>query len=884
MNITNDQTSNINGQNFLQQLQARTQTIYDASEKALQWITDNPKAIKGDAGIPQLALRRFRRQAKRLNQAAQQPPAVAVFGASQSGKSYLVSSLATQPKKELIAHYQGKEMNFLTEMNPQGGNESTGLVSRFTTRPVQPPQASMPVPLRLLSAADIVKILTNTSIEDFKVKDAAMQIEQIESLFASVETVNQSNNIHKNSFMDIDAIEDLCEYLQIHYPDHHRFEVLGEAYWRRVIKIIAFLTPDQCANILSPLWNGLSQFTDLARSLFAILYSLGKPDIAFCSTEALAPRERSILNVETLFILGKPAGDMISLSTADGKINQFERSLVTALTAEITIPIGEAPWPFLKETDLLDFPGARSREMIYDPQAFLEAPESLGRLFLRGKVAYLFQRYEVNHEITAMLLCIGDSIQNVSTLPGMIDNWVKNSIGITPEERLNQRDSLFVVLTKFDREFEQKQGDLPSSGSRWTARIDASLVDFFKTSSWVDEWHPGQPFNNVYWLRSPAIRFPAVMDYEEVDGIKQEKGISQHSQQLVATMEHAYLTNGKIQRYVKNPQQAWNEVLKPNDGGISYLAEELAPICDSRLKPEQISTQVESLAANLARFLRPYYRSGNIEESIRQASEEAQNIARSLMRCVAAQMFGPLLHALQVTRDHMMEAWHVLETQTSEQPVIIGRTSDVDSLFEEMFPEAESKPTDNHIEEKAARDRHEQYADLVLAKWNSVMDAFARHENTLESFKVPSEQMTALISEIARLSRRLNLRDFLADKFRKNASTPGIALLGGETQALIAEIELGNFVTFLGYQNVPLDKRPMTRGLKGEYIFTPRNEPVGLLELPEQPTPYNERFIRDWISALVRRFEENAGAPDLDGIDPAANESLGHIISTIEKR
>ena len=56
------------------------------------------------------------------------------------------------------------------------------------------------------------------------------------------------------------------------------------------------------------------------------------------------------------------------------------------------------------------------------------------------------------------------------------------------------------------------------------------------------------------------------------------------------------------------------------------------------------------------------------------------------------------------------------------------------------------------------------------------------------------------------------------------------------------------------------------------------------MELPEQPTPYNERFIRDWISALVRRFEENAGAPDLDGIDPAANESLGHIISTIEKR
>ena len=44
----------------------------------------------------------------------------------------------------------------------------------------------------------------------------------------------------------------------------------------------------------------------------------------------------------------------------------------------------------------------------------------LGELFLRGKVAYLFQRYDAEQDIASMLLCVGPSVQEVSTLPKMV--------------------------------------------------------------------------------------------------------------------------------------------------------------------------------------------------------------------------------------------------------------------------------------------------------------------------------------------------------------------------------------------------------------------------------------------------------------------------------
>lgn len=113
----------------------------------------------------------------------------------------------------------------------------------------------------------------------------------------------------------------------------------------------------------------------------------------------------------------------------------LDRTVLTALIAEVTVPLAEQPWDFFAHTDLLDFPGARSRKEHEDIDKALAAESGLGELFLRGKVAYLFQHYNAEQEIAAMLLCVGPSVQEVSTLPKMVTAWIGQTMGATPAAR-----------------------------------------------------------------------------------------------------------------------------------------------------------------------------------------------------------------------------------------------------------------------------------------------------------------------------------------------------------------------------------------------------------------------------------------------------------------
>ena len=70
------------------------------------------------------------------------------------------------------------------------------------------------------------------------------------------------------------------------------------------------------------------------------------------------------------------------------------------------VAIAEKPWDFFDHTDLLDFPGARSRlklanlDDVAKAKGVAEGANPLRELLLRGKVAYLFQRYSAERELS----------------------------------------------------------------------------------------------------------------------------------------------------------------------------------------------------------------------------------------------------------------------------------------------------------------------------------------------------------------------------------------------------------------------------------------------------------------------------------------------------
>lgn len=107
----------------------------------------NPQAA-GSSG--EALLRESNRLARALRKeaaTAARKMCVGVFGPSQSGKSYLISALAQDADGSLLAALGDESADFIQDINPAGGKESTGLVTRFTLTPSGAP-TMFPVKLR----------------------------------------------------------------------------------------------------------------------------------------------------------------------------------------------------------------------------------------------------------------------------------------------------------------------------------------------------------------------------------------------------------------------------------------------------------------------------------------------------------------------------------------------------------------------------------------------------------------------------------------------------------------------------------------------------------------------------------------------------------------
>ncbi|MFT6775853.1 MAG: hypothetical protein ACJA1L_003576, partial [Paracoccaceae bacterium] len=122
------------------------------------------------------------------------------------------------------------------------------------------------------------------------------------------------------------------------------------------------------------LWGRAPEFTYLFLHLAEALTAVGNAADARVAAAGLIPREigsppepNCIIDVGVLTHLRTPrdAADLIALRPVqDGKRMaeaKLPRATLTALIAVVSLTIETRPWPFFEHTDLLDFPGARSR-------------------------------------------------------------------------------------------------------------------------------------------------------------------------------------------------------------------------------------------------------------------------------------------------------------------------------------------------------------------------------------------------------------------------------------------------------------------------------------------------------------------------------------------
>jgi len=579
--------------------------VAEASQKATQWVSDPANAELVGAAVKSnvKSLRRITRRARKLASAAKKRMSISVFGPSQAGKSFLVSVLARPEGGDLHAAYNHPDgtLNYLQEVNPEGQGESTGLVTRFTMiREETPP--GFPIKLTLLSEADIIRTILNSFFND---GDNSETPPEAGELSEHLGKFNPRSGEQKPGLSHDDMIE-VGEYVNRTFG-RTAYGAALRTFWEEAADIAPRLTRGDREDFFSIIWGHHKPLGHLYRKLADALAAIDHAEVVYVGLDALIPRETSIIDVKTLAGLsGKNVGPDLAVQTDTGRKCPMARGDLCALAAELNFPMQVQPSEVLGLTDLLDFPGARNR---FDKPLSMtlsvgDTEDASRDLLLRGKVAYLFDRYVENQEITSMLLCIPGGNMDTTSLPSLVENWIALTHGNSPSSRQGLDPVLFFVLTKFD-DLLVDSGSDGGSMVRFQRRVNASLLEKFTQSAdpWVNEWTPGTPFNNCFWMRNPKYPAEAVIKY---DGGR-EVALRPEKIDRLAELKRGCLSAENVQRHFADPEAAWDAAMTLNDGGVRYLTEALTRVAKPDSKLKQIKAQLERLSQEALNEVAEYH-------------------------------------------------------------------------------------------------------------------------------------------------------------------------------------------------------------------------------------------------------------------------------------
>jgi len=797
---------------------------------------------------------------KRIGESARRPLALGVFGASQCGKSYLVSELVrgTKPTPMVLlnqARQVPQSRDYLEEINPAGGRESTAIVTRFTTRPYRQVNGCSAY-IRLLSITDLVKIFLNGFLfecqSDFM--PSADELQKVRYSFRSF-----AGKASSNSLLSEADVWDLQDYARRHF--HNQFLRMLEDinYWGIMQEEIRTLPADQQITYLEWLWGRFPKITELFRHLVKELGAMGG-EVVGIYDDALLPRENSIIDVQRLSQLLKVGNRKCTVVLGNGSEVALDSAVLCALTSELIMQVQEpGEEALVQKLDILDFPGARARAQVFDQNRLSKDHEALVEVYLRGKVAYLFDRYSDDRDVSALLLCQEGGPQEAKSLPYMVNKWVEWSQGKDAAARKGKKPLLFNIFTKFDMDLVRKRGEDPAV--RWDSRLKTNFADFLgRAGEWVDEWEPGKAFQNCYWVRNPNVQQTVfgrdkdgqefVRDEEQLDQIKKE-----------------YLANQHVQKHFANPCESWQQSATPGNPGIPYLIKTLRTGIEDTTKVAQLSSNLKQIEAELKTHLQPYFIGDDISKARGLAEERAKKLLVNLGRVMATRYSLPQI--LDLDRFSISDKTIGMlfdavinpmgdEEESSENG---GLAQSDTPVFEESIFAFDSEPAAAPAKPaKTPVSKGVKFAQSVLNRWQEQLVHLSQNTDFHQITGLPGEWYAEVTQEIIKGASRLKLEAKLAEESDSQLNAPNPVRFQRKTAASAAE-QLNRYIVELGQPRAE--------------ITIPSGPPKATLSARAYP---GLTLYQHWTNALVQMFKDNVAEASAD--DEASNQALSSILST----
>ncbi len=648
--------------------------------------------------FPRSEMKTLRRELRKYRSSLSERCSAAAYGESQVGKSYLISSLLSSPEQPFVITNAGKEYSFIDDINPSGGQtaktESTGVITRFTMSQKERNKPGL-VRIKTLSVVDIVLMLADSYYNDVDIDpDRVIGInKELDSL-----SLVWNNAEKQQQYISEDDILDIRDYMH-DVIGNNSSSVTQSDFFKRVGQKIQFIPSEKWGDVFSLLWNKNEGLTKLFCLLINEYKKFGFRTDIYVPFSAVLREKGSLLDVSWLNRTCGEVADSLSespLVESDTEIydsegtlllSAFGKSYLSALIAEITFYVPEnlaTEREFLQKIDLLDFPGARSREKIGENDVSLCLP----KLLRRGKVAYLFNKYSRSLMISALLFCHHNDQKTVRELGENIGNWINTYIGDSPEKRAeeltktNGISPFFFIATKFNEDLVRIKTDKPDTVELLTnhwKRFSAVIPELVDPASWLEKWTSsnGQTsaFKNIYLLRDFYWSCKKGLFEGYKDGLEKHEEtalcVDSDYPRYMDDLKSSFFSNDFVKSHFANLENAWKSVTLPNNDGSKVIIENLNSIAgvldDARNQKSLVALREikKNLKSKLFQFFEPEDQVAK-NERVRTISGDMRSFSISVTENPAA--FGNVIDSLMVNSEDFRSVVYDILVRHTETP------------------------------------------------------------------------------------------------------------------------------------------------------------------------------------------------------------------------
>lgn len=924
----------------------------DAIGEALAWIKKH-KPEQYDQRFQQLVQERLK--LRKIKEALRENPAIAAYGESQKGKTHVMNSLLLKDRDPFKVETPEGLVDFIDEINPHTEDtEATGVVTRFSS--FENPdgttsnryQSKHPVLIKVLSVTEMATIFCDSYFNDID-NPHLPSTAQVEEFAYSLEAKYADFVENVNSPVTEDDIFELRNYM-IRNLDDSKQKIYTESIFFVILSHIIRRIPfNDLPMVFSVLWNNNSYLTEQYARLIHTIQSLGFAREVYADIETIRNNQNTIIGVDCLAGLMPEGWDKLAsiyksnveqarythvflINTEDSngterRVDNIAKCELSAICSEIVLHIDAknlatdvsydlSKMPaesqlhisksgFRKDifhsNDLLDFPGARTR----DHKPIEEVSKNIDQMVKRGKVAYLFHKYSEGHLFNILLFCQDHKQASVKEMYKLLAQWVRTFVGRTPEERARmiqrtQVPPFFIVGTKFncDMVYDSQK---PSSNTeeelskKWVARFDKvlwaeSLERGAAASGTNDQWFinwlaadGSRPFDNCYVLRDFKYSSGTIYkgyNAQIVNSCEVELEIPQtHYDNLRRT----FIESPDVKRFFSNPSLAWDVAATINNDGSQYIIERVSIVAKhiSLARQEQLAEKQAEITRRVTDILKDYFVDEDADKLLKMNVKKAKKVMRELDFCIQNDnyFFGHMIERLQVTERDTYTVLHKLVqgTELNQKTTDFGNVS---LILKRYGKQLEACHNDNErwavLQEELVMDSREEVEEYLSRKGidpttifapskkkhlNSVIIAdktFDAWEGKLRSPSMIDELsngeefdsvvMSHLIDNIIETAKQMQLADHIASTIAEFVNVLVTTTINESLVADLLATEINNFVNNLGY-----NFREEQEIMKLKELC----EELGLNCFDHIDKPRQESFSDEELTKMFDDFNEN---------------------------